>query len=74
MTTFYGSTSVVIQSATAGILDSGTTLILLATDAFNTYKTLTGAVEDENTGLLRVLPLNAGSIRTIGFLIGGVSG
>ncbi|KAJ7509621.1 aspartic peptidase A1 [Mycena galericulata] len=45
----YGGTT--ILSSTAGIVDTGTTLILLATDAFNQYQQATGGVLDSTTGL-----------------------
>jgi hypothetical protein len=41
----YGKDKVILQSA--GIIDTGTTLLLLATDAFQAYQTTTGAVVDE---------------------------
>jgi hypothetical protein len=41
----YGKDKVILQSA--GIIDTGTTLLLLATDAFRAYQDATGAVLDE---------------------------
>ena len=41
----YGSETTLLKT-TAGIVDTGTTLILLASDAFDAYKTATGATED----------------------------
>jgi len=52
ITAMYGETT--ILPTTAGIVDTGTTLILLATDAFQAYQTATGAVPDSNTGLLKI--------------------
>ncbi|PIL28426.1 transporter [Ganoderma sinense ZZ0214-1] len=49
----YGRHTLVLPQ-TAGITDTGSTLLLLATDAFEAYKNATGAVEDANTGLLRI--------------------
>lgn len=49
----YG-TDVPLLSSTAGIVDTGTTLVLLASDAFETYQASTGATVDENTGLLQI--------------------
>lgn len=45
----YGTTS--ILASTAGIVDTGTTLILIATDAYNKYVSATGAKLDSTTGL-----------------------
>ncbi|KAJ8585656.1 acid protease [Rhizopogon salebrosus TDB-379] len=47
-----GSSS--ILSWTSGIVDTGTTLILIASDAFGRYQSLTGATMDEDTGLLKI--------------------
>ena len=52
---------------------SGTTLLLIATDAFNTYKSLTGATEDQNTGLLRISPENYANLQSLLFNIGGTT-
>lgn len=41
----YGNSQTILDT-TAGIVDTGTTLLLLATDAFNAYKQATGGVED----------------------------
>ncbi|GJJ16012.1 hypothetical protein Clacol_010291 [Clathrus columnatus] len=38
----------------AGIVDTGTTLVLLTSDAFQKYQQATGSVFDSSTGLLRV--------------------
>ena len=43
-----------IQSRQSGILDTGTTLVLLSTSSFKTYATTVGAEPDDNTGLLRI--------------------
>ena len=44
----YGGSS--ILSSTAGIVDTGTTLVLLATDAFSAYQQATGGTLDQTTG------------------------
>ena len=36
-----------LLSGSAGIVDTGTTLLLLATDAFQAYQRATGATEDK---------------------------
>ncbi|KAI0689557.1 aspartic proteinase precursor [Cytidiella melzeri] len=65
----YGSTT--ILSTTAGIVDTGTTLILLASDAFSAYQTATGAVSDEATGLLSITASQFASLESLNFNIGG---
>lgn len=67
----YGST--VILSATAGIVDTGTTLILIATNAFNQYQSLTGAVSDSATGLLRLTTSQYDALQNLYFNINGVT-
>ncbi|KAM5531854.1 hypothetical protein V8D89_014484 [Ganoderma adspersum] len=53
MSVTYGSDTTILNT-TAGIIDTGTTLVLLATDAFEAYQNVTGAVLDEATGLLKI--------------------
>nr|VWO97073.1 Uncharacterized protein [Ganoderma boninense] len=53
MSIMYGSDTPILES-TAGIIDIGTTLVMLATDAFEAYKTATGAVLDDATGMLKI--------------------
>ncbi|KAJ6611900.1 aspartic peptidase domain-containing protein [Mycena sp. CBHHK59/15] len=63
-----------ILSSTAGIIDTRSTLIHLATDAFNLYRNATGATLDPSTGLLR-LPKCACSLtnlQSLFFVIDGV--
>ncbi|KAG1775560.1 acid protease [Suillus placidus] len=67
----YGSST--ILSATAGIVDTGTTLILIATDAFNKYQSATGATLDSNTGLLMITSDQYAKLQTLNFNIGGTS-
>ncbi|KAG6826334.1 hypothetical protein H0H92_000281 [Tricholoma furcatifolium] len=43
-----------LLGSTSGIIDIGTTFLLLASDAFMAYRCATGAVEDGDTGLLTV--------------------
>ncbi|KAH9051557.1 aspartic peptidase A1 [Lactarius deliciosus] len=68
----YGA-STTILSTTAGIVDSGTTLILIATDAFNRYKTATGAVLDGTTGLLKITSTQFSNLQSLFFTAGGTS-
>lgn len=50
----FGPDHTPILSNTAGIVDTGTTLFLIASDAFAVYQNITGAVLDETTGLYTV--------------------
>ncbi|KAH9171286.1 aspartic peptidase A1 [Lactarius sanguifluus] len=68
----YGA-STSILSTTAGIVDTGTTLILIATDAFNRYKTATGAVLDGATGLLKITLTQFNNLQSLFFTTGGTS-
>ncbi|KAI6145240.1 aspartic peptidase domain-containing protein [Pisolithus tinctorius] len=67
----YGGTT--ILSTTAGIVDTGTTLILIASDAFNQYRSLTGAVSDSATGMLRITTLQYIALQNLNFNINGVT-
>ncbi|KAI0642333.1 aspartic proteinase from Irpex Lacteus [Trametes meyenii] len=67
----YG-TSTTILDHTAGIVDTGTTLILIATDALEVYTSATGAVFDQTTGLLRLTPAQFANLKSLFFTIGGV--
>jgi len=64
----YGSTT--ILSNTAGIVDTGTTLILIASNAYSKYQSATGAREDENTGLLRLTTSQYNNLKALNFKIG----
>ena len=50
----------------------GTTLVLIASNAFTQYKKLTGGVNDANTGLLRVTSTQFANLKTLSFDISGV--
>jgi len=82
----YGATS--ILSNTAGIIDTGTTLILIATgryvaynnesysyysDAFDKYQTATGGTLDSSTGLLKISSEQYNNLSSLCFQIGDVS-
>ncbi|KAL5492996.1 hypothetical protein ACEPAI_4444 [Sanghuangporus weigelae] len=69
----YGDNGTTVLPSTAGITDTGTTLILLETDAFNTYTSLTGATEDATTGLLSISPENYANLQSLFFNIGGTT-
>ncbi|KZT08681.1 aspartic proteinase precursor [Laetiporus sulphureus 93-53] len=67
----YGSSNTEILTSTAGVVDSGTTLTLIASDAFSRYQQATGAVQDENTGLLRITADQYDQLESLYFNIGG---
>ncbi|GJE97834.1 aspartic peptidase A1 [Phanerochaete sordida] len=69
----YGSANVSLLETTSGIVDTGTTLIVLAADAFATYQNLTGAVPDETTGLLKITQDQYDNLESLFFNIGGQS-
>lgn len=66
----YGGSPVLPVSA--GILDTGTTLILLASDAFQRYQSYTGGVLDDQIGLLRITPEQYKNLQSLYFQIGGI--
>ncbi|KAF8588745.1 aspartic peptidase A1 [Ramaria rubella] len=66
-------TSTTILSETAGIVDTGTTLVLLASNAFSAYEKATGGVLDENTGLLRLTTAQFAKLDSLFFTIGGTT-
>ena len=51
---------------------TGTTLILIATDAFDGYKEATGATSDSSTGLLRISPTQYSNLQNLVFTTNGV--
>lgn len=67
----YGSSGSNVLSSTAGILDTGTTLVLLASDAFNRYKALTGATHDSASGLLTLSSAQYAKLQSLYFTIAG---
>lgn len=67
----YGDSTTILDT-TAGIVDTGTTLLLLATDAFQAYQQATGGVEDQTTGLLTITEDQFNSLQSLFFNIGGV--
>jgi len=62
-----------ILSTTAGIVDTGTTLILIASNAFSKYETATGGVIDRATGLLRITSAQFSALKTLNFVVGGTT-
>ncbi|KAI0718143.1 aspartic peptidase domain-containing protein [Cerioporus squamosus] len=69
-TVTYGHSHKLILDTTAGIVDTGTTLIMLATDAYNTYQNATGATVDDNTGLLKITNDQYANLKSLYFEIG----
>ncbi|KAG1736329.1 aspartic peptidase domain-containing protein [Suillus lakei] len=67
----YGHTPILNEAA--GIVDTGTTLILIATDAFDKYQSATGATLDQNTGLLQISLDQYNQLSSLYFTIGGVA-
>lgn len=64
-TTTYGTTS--------GIVDTGTTLILIATDYFNKFKSATGGTVDSTTGLLKIPSSKYSTLKNFTIKVGGTS-
>ncbi|KAJ7758106.1 acid protease [Mycena maculata] len=68
-TVTYGTDNTIL-SLTAGIVDTGTTLLMLATDAFQAYQDATGATTDSTTGLLTVTEEQFNNMESLFFQIG----
>ncbi|KAG9312014.1 acid protease [Chiua virens] len=60
----------IILSMTAGIVDTGTTLILIASDAFQKYQSATGATSDSTTGLLTISSSQYSALKPLSFNVG----
>ncbi|KZP31579.1 acid protease [Athelia psychrophila] len=67
----YGATS--ILASTSGIVDTGTTLLLLATSAFTAYTKATGGVEDKTTGLLVITDAQYAALEPLVFTVGAAT-
>ncbi|KAG6865125.1 hypothetical protein C0991_004966 [Blastosporella zonata] len=65
----YGEDIELLRSS-AGIVDIGTTFLLIASDAFKVYRRATGAEEDPATGLLTVTEDQFKSMESLFFTIG----
>lgn len=61
----------VITNSTSGIVDSGTTMILLASDHYQAYTQATGAVKDSKTGMLSLTNDQFANLQPLDFNIGG---
>ncbi|KAG2368810.1 aspartic peptidase domain-containing protein [Suillus spraguei] len=64
----YGSTT--ILSSTAGIVDTGTTFLYIASDAYTKYQSATSASVDAATGLLLVSSAQYNALKNLNFHIG----
>ncbi|KAG2355623.1 aspartic proteinase [Suillus spraguei] len=62
--------SKMILSSSAGIFQTATSFILIATDAFARYKSATDATLDEETGLLTISSAQYNSLKNLDFHIG----
>ncbi|KAG8214431.1 acid protease [Butyriboletus roseoflavus] len=71
-TVTYGNGTTLLNT-TSGIVDTGTTLLLLATDAFQAYQQATGATLDKTTGLLTITEQQYAQLQSMYFNIGGVT-
>jgi len=69
----YGDSNTPILSQTAGIVDTGTTLLMIASDAFKKYEKATGGKMDSTTGLLTVTEAQFEKMQSLFFNIGGVN-
>ena len=52
------------------LLDSGTTLLLIGSDAFKMYQNYTGAVFDNATAMLRLTPKQFNNLQSLYFTVG----
>ncbi|KAJ7058017.1 acid protease [Mycena amicta] len=66
----YGGKEIMVNCA--GISDTGTTLIMIPSSAFNTYMQMTGATMDDATGLLCVTDDQYENMQSLMFNINGV--
>ncbi|EMD36747.1 hypothetical protein CERSUDRAFT_123806 [Gelatoporia subvermispora B] len=71
----YGTAGASILNSTAGVIDTGTTLLLIATDAMDRYVDAVGASSepDEATGLFTIPAENFANLESLFFNIGGTS-
>ncbi|TCD68312.1 hypothetical protein EIP91_011171 [Steccherinum ochraceum] len=66
----FGNTQILKQ--TAGIVDTGTTLTLIASDAFAQYQQLTGGIPNANTGLLQINATQFSALKSLFFTVNNV--
>ena len=65
----YGQDTTLLSGA-AGIVDTGTTLVMIATDAFQQYQQATGGTMDQSTGLLRFTESQFENLQSLFFSVG----
>lgn len=70
-TVTYGKSKTPILAKTAGIVDTGTTLVLISKDAYDKYQTVTGATFDAVAGLLKITSAQYAKLQSLYFWIGG---
>ncbi|KAI9070304.1 family A1 protease [Trametes sanguinea] len=68
--TFGSPNGQTVLPLTAGVTDTGTTLLLIASDSFETYQNLTGGVLDPTTGLLQITPAQFANLKSLFFHVG----
>lgn len=66
-TVTYDGKTILPQSA--GIVDTGTTLVLLATDCFRQYQKAVGGTVDSKTGLIKITSAQYSKLKTLDFKI-----
>ncbi|KAG2361552.1 aspartic peptidase domain-containing protein [Suillus spraguei] len=64
----YGNMDILLR--TAGIIDTASSFIFIASDAYDRYQAATGATIDQRTGLLRITPGQYNALRELKFYIG----
>jgi len=69
----YGQNGTNLLSGNAGIVDTGTTLLMIATDAFQKYQKATGATMDSTTGLLSITEDQYNKLQSLFFTIGSTT-
>ncbi|KAH9841357.1 acid protease [Rhodofomes roseus] len=69
----YGQNGTSLLSGNGGIVDTGTTLLLIATDAFQKYQKATGATMDSTTGLLSITEAQYNNLQSLYFTIGSTT-
>jgi cathepsin E len=62
-----------ILTTTAGIIDTGAPLIMIASDAFDRYQKVTGGVLDQTTGLLTITSTQYANLKGFSVTISGVT-
>ncbi|KAF7982214.1 hypothetical protein HWV62_29404 [Athelia sp. TMB] len=63
----------IILDSTAGIVDTGTTFLLLASDAYSRYQSATGSTLDSATGLLKITSEQFSALSDLDIVIGGTT-